>query len=120
LTAQWKEICLPNAECGEQLNSTQLNTIADPQSAAEAKRVVVAAMVKSLLGSMRDPTPRASDTPTAQATHVTPLKLDLGELESGKYYPAFISYKKTRVLQALSAKKRFKMPISEAGASNCV
>jgi hypothetical protein len=71
-------------------------------------------MVKSLLGSMRDPTPRASDTPTAQATQVTPLKFDFGEPESGKYYPAFISYKKTRVFQAVSAKKRFKMPISEA------
>jgi hypothetical protein len=26
LAAQWKEICLPNAECGEQLNSTQSQT----------------------------------------------------------------------------------------------
>jgi hypothetical protein len=91
--------------------TTQLNTIADPQSAAEVKRVVVAAMVKSLLGSIRDPTPRASDTPTAQATQVTPLKFDFGE---PNYYPAFISYKKTRVFQAVSAKKRFKMPVSEA------
>ena len=91
--------------------TTQLNTIADSQSAAEVKRVVVAAMVKSLLGSMRDPTPRASDTPTAQATQVTPLKFDFGE---PNYYPTFISYKKTRVFQAVSAKKRFKMPVSEA------
>jgi hypothetical protein len=100
---------LPNAECGK-----QLNTIADPRSTTEVKRVAVAAMAKSLLGSTQDPTPRASDTPTAQATQVTPLKFDFGEPESGKYYPAFISYKKTRVFQAVSAKKRFKMPISEA------
>jgi hypothetical protein len=109
LAAQWKEIGLPNAECGK-----QLNTIADPLSTAEVKRVAVATMVKSLIGSTRDPTPRASDTPSAQATQVSPLKFDFGELESGKYYPAFISYKKIRVFQAVSAKKRFKMPISEA------
>jgi hypothetical protein len=77
-----EEIGLPNAECGE-----QLNTIADPRSTKEVKRVAVAVMVKSLLGSTRDPTPRASNTPSAQATQVSPLKFNFGEPESGNTLP---------------------------------
>jgi hypothetical protein len=101
---------LPSAECGE-----QLNTIADPQSRTEVKRVAVSAVVKSLLGSTQEHMPKAADTPTAHATQLSPLKFDFGEPESGKYYPAFISYRKTRVFQAVSSKKKqFKMPISEA------
>jgi hypothetical protein len=62
------------------------------------------------------PTPRAVGTMIVhQASQVRPLKFDFGEPESGKYYsPAFISYKKIRVFQAVLANKQFQMPILEA------
>jgi hypothetical protein len=116
LATQWKKIGLPNQECG-----VHLHAIASPRNSTAEKKVAVAAMMKSMLASTRDHTP-SNDNSNQRSL---PL-FDFGETSNGGNYPAFIATKKNetlstfiamakpKVFQSMSAKKRFKMPVSES------